>query len=536
MGKEETYRAAAYLRLSREDENTDDSLKSVSSSIASQQELICSFIGEQENMELFGIYADDGYSGADFDRPDFKRMMADIEAGHVNCVIVKDLSRLGRDYIEAGRLIQRIFPAFSVRFISVTDHYDSLTADQNTTSLVIPIKNFINDSYCRDISCKVKSHQHIRRMQGKFIGAFAAYGYQKDGEDKNRLVPDEYAAEIVRNIFSWRLEGMSSLAIAKRLNAFGVLSPLEYKRSHGENYSSGFQTRAVSEWSSAAVKRILTNEIYTGTMVQGKREKPSYKMKRTAAKPESEWVRVAGTHEGIVSMEDYENVQRLLKVAVRAGKGRHKGHRFSGLLFCGDCKEALTRRIGGKKGEETVSYICPRRNRGEGCTRHRIGEQDLSAIVALVLKRQSEMALDTGRQRSHIRKIKEGRKKRTGMERELEHLKREEAKYERLRAGLYEDLKMQVITEADVKRFSAIYEKQQRAVRRAVEGQEKLRMEMADRKEEGDGRLRRMKEAVEFSEIDRDMLLAFIDRIEVYENKALCVKLRFCREFGSASV
>ena len=228
--EERTYHVAAYLRLSRDDEDVDGRIKAESNSIHSQRELICSFIREHEDLELYDIYADDGYSGANFKRPEFGRMMADIEAGKVNCVIVKDLSRFGRDYIEAGRLLQKTFPAFHVRFIAVTDNYDSETADRGTKMLVLPIKNFINDSYCRDISQKVKSYQKTRREQGKFIGAFAVYGYRKSEEDKNKLCPDEDSAGIVRNIFAWKMEGMSTQAIAERLNDFGVPSPLEYKK------------------------------------------------------------------------------------------------------------------------------------------------------------------------------------------------------------------------------------------------------------------------------------------------------------------
>ena len=366
MQKKIMYHAAIYLRLSRDDEDIDGSAKRESDSISSQRELARSFVREQPDMELFDIYIDDGYSGANFDRPDFKRMMADIENGNVNCVVVKDLSRFGRDYIEAGRFIQKTFPAFSVRFIAITDHYDSLTADQSTTSLVIPVKNFVNDSYCQDISEKVKSHQRVKREKGKFIGAFAVYGYQKDHEDKNKLVIDEYAAKIVKNIFTWKLDGMSNLAIANRLNENGIFSPLEYKKSYGEHYSTGFQAGIVSKWSAVAVKRILTNEIYTGMMVQGKREKVNYKVDKILEKPESEWFKVEGTHEAIISKEDYQNVQRLLKVDTRAGKGKEKAHMFSGLLFCGDCKEPMVRRINRYKGTEKIYYICSTRNRSEG--------------------------------------------------------------------------------------------------------------------------------------------------------------------------
>lgn len=172
--------------------------------------------------------------------------------------------------------------------------------------------------------------------------------------------------KIVRNIFAWKLDGMSNFAIANRLNDNGIFSPLQYKKSHGQNYSTGFRTGIVPQWSAVAVKRILTNEIYTGTLVQGKTEKVNYKVSKILEKPEAEWFKVAGTHEAIISKEVYQNVRRLLKVDTRAEKGKEKAHIFSGLLFCGDCKEPMIRRVNRYKGTEKVYYICSTRNRSEG--------------------------------------------------------------------------------------------------------------------------------------------------------------------------
>lgn len=284
--------AAMYLRLSRDDKSTDGgfdvgdvtdregNLKSESNSIGNQRELIRAFIHEQQDIELYDIYVDDGFSGSNFDRPEFKRMISDIEAGKVNCVIVKDLSRFGRDYIESGRYIQKIFPALSVRFIALTDHYDSFQADVSESGIVLPVKNFINDSYCRDISTKVKSQFEVKRKNGECIAPFALYGYKKAENNKSRLVPDEYAADIVRKIFAWKMEGMAVSAIAEKLNGLGILSPKEYKKSTGANYKGGFSGAVKSRWSSSTVKRILTNETYLGHMVQGKREKINYKLKK----------------------------------------------------------------------------------------------------------------------------------------------------------------------------------------------------------------------------------------------------------------
>ena len=214
-----------------------------------------------------------------------------------DCVIVKDLSRLGRDYIETGRLIYKTFPVFSVRFIALNDNFDSLTANFNEKTLVLPVKNFINDAYCSDISQRVRSHQQIKREKGDFIGAFAVYGYRKNPANINQLLVDKYASQIVRKIFAWKIAGVSNLAIAKKLNEMGILSPMEYKKSQGENFSTGFITHIKAKWSAVAVKRILTNEMYIGIMVQGKNKKVSYKVKRVEEKPREEWVRVENTHD-----------------------------------------------------------------------------------------------------------------------------------------------------------------------------------------------------------------------------------------------
>ena len=191
MDNKNIYDTGLYLRLSKDDADVDGSKKTESNSISSQRDILRAYVQSHEDLRIYDIYIDDGYSGANFERPEFQRMMADVRAGKVNCVLVKDLSRFGRDYIEAGRFIQKTFPALNVRFIAVTDGFDSLYADKSDSSLILPIKNFVNDSYCRDISMKVKAQQKVKRMEGKCISAFTVYGYKKNPEDKNSLVVDE---------------------------------------------------------------------------------------------------------------------------------------------------------------------------------------------------------------------------------------------------------------------------------------------------------------------------------------------------------
>lgn len=525
MKAKEFYNAAIYLRLSRDDEDIDGS-KTESNSISSQRDMIRSFIRKQDDMEIYDIYVDDGYSGANFDRPEFQRMMKDIEAGNVDCVIVKDLSRLGRDYIEAGRLIQKTFPAFSVRFIALTDHFDSLTADYTETSLVVPVKNFVNDSYSRDISGKVRSHQKIKRENGDFIGAFAVYGYKKCEHNRNQLVPDEYAADIVRKIFTWKIEGYSNLAIANKLDGLGILSPMEYKKMQGEKFQTGFVTGIKTKWSAVAVKRILSNENYIGTLVQGKEEKVNYKVKKLVKKPKEEWTKVQDAHEAIVSKEDFEIVQDLLMIDTRAGGGEKKAHIYAGLLFCGDCMEPMIRRVNRYKGKETVSFICSTKNKSGECTRHTISEETLNHLVLTGLRTQVSLFLNKSRVLSSIEQMEVHFEEVVAFDKEIERLHSEQDKYLGLRAGLYEDLKKQIITEDDFKNFREIYEKRYQELQQAITRQEETIKRLFKSGVTAGINLERMKTLMQVTELDRMTLVSLVKRILVYEDKRVYLELR----------
>ena len=517
MKEKDFYNVAVYLRLSRDDK-PDGSAES--NSIHSQRDMIRSFIRKQDDMEIYDIYVDDGWSGANFDRPSFRRMMEDIEAGCVDCVIVKDLSRFGRDYIEAGRLIQKTFPAFSVRFIALNDNFDSLTADFNEKTLVLPVKNFVNDAYCSDISKKIRSHQQVKREKGDFIGAFAVYGYRKDPENINRLLVDEYAAGIVKKIFAWKTAGLSNLAIAEKLDGMGILSPMEYKKSQGEKFSTGFVTHVRARWSAVAVKRILTNELYTGMMVQGKNQKVSHKVKRSVEKPKEEWVRVPDTHEAVVSAEDFETVQKLLAVDTRASAGKAGCHMFMGFLFCGDCGEPMIRRINRYKGTEKVYFICPTRNKGLGCTRHSIPEEELKHLVLAGLQQQLALFLD----KSHVLTQIETMEVQFDEVAAFDH--QEQEKYVSLRSGLYEDLKQGIITEEDFRDFRQIYEKQYQAAEDAIRQQEEAIKDLFKAGVSAGANLEKMKSTLEITELTRDILVTFVSRILVYEDKRVFLELR----------
>lgn len=525
--KEKLFLAAMYLRLSRDDEDRDGSMKTESNSIGSQRELIRTFIREQSDIELYDIYVDDGFSGSNFDRPEFKRMISDIEAGRVNCVIVKDLSRFGRDYIESGRYIQKTFPALGVRFIALTDHYDSSLADTGESSIVLPVKNFINDSYCRDISTKVKSQLEVKRKNGECIAPFAVYGYRKSKADRNRLVIDEYAAENVRKIFAWKIEGVAVSEIANTLNRLGILSPKEYKKSLGLHYNGGFSGTGTARWSSTSVKRILTNEVYLGHLVQGKTEKVNYKVKKNTEKPKEEWVKVENTHEPIVSEDDFFIVQNLLRTDGRKSMDTGNASPFMGLLFCGDCGEQMVRRVNRYKDTVKVYYICSTKNRGDGCSRHSIEEQTLKDIVTESVRHYANTFLKEKQLFERSVQFETNFESVSRYDKEIERLKKEQDKYYKLCSGLYEDLSSGIITKEEFERLHGGFGQKARELEEAMKKQEQLIKEMFKKGVLSAGRLKTFQDCVELKEIDRRSLCSMVKRIEVYENRQIEIEFYF---------
>lgn len=527
----EHFFVAMYLRLSRDDEDKDGTSKVESNSISSQRELIRSFLREQADMELFDCYVDDGFSGSNFDRPEFKRMIADIETGRVNCVIVKDLSRFGRDYIEMGRYLERIFPTYGVRFIALTDHYDSFLADAGERTIVLPVKNFINDSYCRDISTKVKSQLAVKRKAGEYLGAFARYGYQKDPEDKNRLIMDEYASDIVRRIFAWKIQGVAVAAIANRLNELGILSPKEYKKFKGDNYKGGFSGKGESKWGSASVKRILTDEIYLGHMIQGRTEKINYKIKKCVNKPYEAWVRVENTHEPIISQDDFMIVQNLLSVDGRICPSEKDVNPFMGLLYCGDCKEQMVRRVVRYKDTCKTYYICSTKNRGEGCTRHSIEETALKGIVSEMVRIYANSFLEQKRLFEQSGGMETDFSILVKYNKEILRLRVEQDKYYTLCSGLYDDLRKGVITKEEFERLHEEFEGKAKTYATAQEKQKELIQEMLKAGIVSAARLQAFQDCMELKEIDRHTLASLVKRIYIYENKRIEMEFYFTNQF-----
>ena len=380
----ELYKAIKYIRLSYTDDKTVES-----DSVANQRRLIDDFVEKHPEIEVVAEKIDDGYSGVLFDRPAFQEMMDMIKRGEANCVIVKDLSRLGREYIETGRYMRRVFPAYGVRFIAINDNVD--TVNDAADDLTVSVKNIMNEAYCRDISVKTRSALEAKRRSGDFVGAFPVYGYFKTGEKHKSLEVDPYAADVVRDIFRKRLDGFSALHIAEELNRLGVLSPLAYKRNNGLPHAKGGYTdRKDCKWSATSVIRILQDETYTGTLVQGRESTPHFKIKVRQAKPSSEWLRVENAHEAIVSCHDFDLVQRLKNIDTRTSPKSDAAYIFSGVLICGCCGGKMTRKTVRYKGEEYFYYYC-RTGKKNGCDAGTmIKEADLIHCVQESLRGQIE--------------------------------------------------------------------------------------------------------------------------------------------------
>ena len=302
--KDVAMKCGIYLRISKETDNE-------SNSISGQRMVIKEFVGKHIDMEIAGEWCDDGYSGITFERPGIKDLLANVFSGNIECIIVKDLSRFGRDYIETGRYIRYIFPQLGIRFIAVCDNYDSSSSGFFEDSLFIPVMSLVNDAYCRDISNKVRWQQEAKRKQGIYIGAFAVYGYIRHEDAPGKLAVDHVAAEVVRQIFDMRIDGNPAEKIASKLNSQNIPSPLVYKRLNNSKYTTSFAKNKMPEWTPVAIRRILSNEIYTGVIIQGKDKKLSYKLPVRKKLPKDEWIRVEGAVTPIITKDVFEKVQKI---------------------------------------------------------------------------------------------------------------------------------------------------------------------------------------------------------------------------------
>ena len=531
MSNIKIYKAAIYVRLSKEDGDVSDASKAESNSISNQKELIKDFLKDKQDIVIVSERVDDGYSGVNFERPAFQLMLEDIKQGKVDCVVVKDLSRFGRNYIESGRYIEKIFPMLGVRFIAINDNYDSLTGKSQTDEIVIPFKNLINDAYCRDISIKIRSHLDVKRRKGEFIGSFTIYGYAKDEHDHNKIVIDEYAAGVVRDIYQWKISGMSQQRIADKLNDMGVLSPAEYKKSCGIKYSANLQTKKQAIWSAVAITRILTNESYTGTLIQGKVTTPNYKVKKTVIKDEEDWVVIPNAFEAIITKEQFDMVQEILKKDTRVAPDKKSVYLFSGIAVCGDCGRQMSRNVSTVSGKKYVYYMCSANKKEGVCSSHRIREDELEKAVVTYLNSYIDELENIQHFLEFIDKLpyQEVNVKRLNMR--IVQLEEDAQKYEKLKVSVYEDLKDELISKEEYISMKQEFEKRRRAALDSI-AQIKIEIEtLASRNGKHHEWIESFLANKGIEKLERNVVVELIDYIKIYEDKRIEIVFRYADNY-----
>ena len=508
------YHAALYIRLSKEDEN-----EGPSGSVTNQQSLLHAFVREHR-LDVYDTYIDDGWSGTSFDRPGFQRMLRDIEAGKVNMVITKDLSRLGRDYIMTGHYMERYFPEKRVRYISLLDGVD--TGVESSANDITPFRAIMNDMYAKDISKKIKSVKHDKQRKGEFIGGKPMYGYRMHPSEKNRIVIDEDAAPVVRRIFAMALAGTSCRQIAVWLNEEGVLSPAAYAgltlSCHGP-YSG--------QWSSERITAMLKNETYIGNMVQGRTARISYKTKKCLRRQPQQWVVVEHTHEPLIDPETFRKVQLMVN-SRRNTRSRTYDFLLKGLIFCHECGYPLAvmnRR--NAAGEDRLFFVCrtyQRFTKAGVCSCHSIKEQTVTEAVIERTREVCEAYLNPERLRPIAAAAVAASGRVDGREEELSAL---HARIDSMTAHLdrmYMDRLNGLLADVDFERLYRRIKAERTALEeklRELEAQKKNPVPIEDRARE------LVQQFLHCAFTSRELLVSLIERIELTESKEIIIRFRF---------
>ena len=508
------YHAALYIRLSKEDES-----EGPSQSVQNQESLLREFV-QQHRLSVYDTYVDDGWSGTNFDRPSFQRMIADIEAKKVNMVITKDLSRLGRDYILTGHYMERYFPEHRVRYISLLDGID--TGVDSTANDITPFRAIMNDMYAKDISKKIKSVKRDKQRKGQFIGGKPVYGYKMHPTEKNKIVIDEEVAPIVRRIFALALSGMSCRNIATLLNQEGVPTPATYA-----NLPVVRPGPYTGLWSSERISDMLQNETYIGNMVQGRSVKISYKSKKCLKQNPANWVVVEGTHEPLVDAETFRKV-RMLVNSRRHTRSRIYDFLLKGLIFCHECGyplAVLNRK--NAKGEDVLYFVCrtyQRFTKAGVCTCHSIKEETVNEAVLAKVREVCQAYLNPDRLRQIAEEAVENASKAVSCEAEMQAL---QSKITALTTNLdqmYMDRLSGLLSEED---FQRIYQKV-KMDRTVLEDRLKSLEEQAKQPVNTEEKAKALvKQFLDSALTSRELLVSLIERVELTEDKEIIIKFRF---------
>lgn len=534
--KQGIWKCGVYLRLSRED---GDKLES--DSIANQRKIIGKYLEKNPDLEIYDTYVDDGFSGTDFNRPNMARLLEDIKNRKVNCLIVKDLSRFGRNYHETGRYLEVVFPLLKLRFISVNDNIDSFKNPQSIKNSTVSFKNVMNDEYARDISYKIRSSLNAKRRRGEYIGTFALYGYIKDPNDHHKLIVDEEAAQNVKLIYNMFLSGVSIYNITQKLKELDILNPTAYKAQKGLCRKSAVKYKDSTGWSTQTVRRMLKNQIYTGKMVQGTHQTISHKIRKCVAVPKENYIVKEGTHEAIIDRETFERVQNKFKrdtwqavgKVVSAESDMATGAIYVGYIRCADCGRAMQRSGYIKNGKSFYYFVCGSYLQWKQCSRHSIRVSKLNEIVLTIIQKYVDIAVETDKLLNKIQSQPADDIKSLGIKKKIRSCEAERDKLLKFQNDLYGDLKNEIITKEQYFYFKSEYaEKIQRLEENIACLNDEL--EQSNYKPAENSFVEVFKRYRNITILTRDMVEELIHMIYVEEGGGIRIEFNFKDAFNEA--
>lgn len=530
------FSTAIYVRLSVENSGKDDD----GDSIENQTGICREYVDARPYLNLYGIYSDNGEKGWKFDRPEFTRMMDDVKAGKVDCIVVKDLSRFGRDYIETGNYLEKIFPFLGVRFISITDSYDSFTCDDAESALMVPLKNMVNDVYAKDISRKIITSFRQRQEKGDFLPGNTPYGYIKSETRQFRYEVDEKVAPYIRMLFEWKAEGVSHAEMARRLNEMGAVTPsmrkVELGIWHAEKYRH-------TVWGGRTLTDILTNPVYTGALVYGRMPKSLYEGIRVHRAPKEEWRILEGMHEPIVSQELFDRVQEIFEehrktIAEKYSKNEKNregiDNRFRGRIVCGDCgKNMRFLRVQAKyrKGMYGIytcgGYIDSRRAR---CSRHYIRASEVEDAVYAAIREQLAQAADMEETMARMKGGSGEKNRLDAFRARISRLMQEISKTNARRQGLYEDYVSGMLDEGEYQYARKEYEDRAGRLNRELDEARK-EMEQFQAVFSRDNRwLRKIRMADGAAELTDEIIGELVDEVRIFEDRRVEIVFKYTED------
>ncbi len=520
IGKE--FKAGLYIRISREDGD-----KGTSDSVINQEKLLKNFIDEKEGIIFGDCYIDEDYTGTNFNRPSFQRMMNDLKQDKINCIVIKDLSRFGRNFIESSRYIEEILPNLNCRFISVLDNVDSYENPDINTDLLLRLKNLIHDNNSQEISKKVRAVKDMQRREGKYISPFAPYGYVKDPNNNYILIIDKEAAHNVRNIFNWYLDGMGVVRITEKLNRLGILSLSEYKRKMGR--STGLKSKTNS-WYPNVVRHMLTNKAYIGALDQKRITTRNYKDRKIIRLEEKDHIIVYDTHEPIIERYKFDRVQELLKQkGARTSPKRQKLYLFSGFMRCVDCNSSMIRNDSLVKDKRYVYYKCRAYNqRGKVIcsSSHSVREELIYSAVLDSINSQISNLIDIKNTIETYNKVKKENKVADNLIKLIAKNEKKIKEIDSLKMSLYADYKKDVFTENEFLNMKKSYSNDIKSIEKDILIlKEELKIENDVKR----GRTPWIEDIIKHGKIitlERNLIIRLVDKIYVTADKDISVKFK----------